>query len=78
MKGAELNVVLQQQDPDVVFITETKLTPDYVVSQYVDCTAYNLFRKDRVSGPGGGVLIMVNLRPSGGGHMLPPCRVFCV
>ena len=50
---------LRQESPDVVFITETKLSHECVVSQYIDCASYRVFRKDRVSGTGGGVMIMV-------------------
>ena len=43
----------------MVLITETKLSAESVTAQFVDCSHYNVFRKDRDTGLGGGVLIMV-------------------
>ena len=59
IKGSELNIVIQQESPDIVFVTETKLSAKCIVTQYVDCAEYNIFRKDRDTGLGGGILIMV-------------------
>ena len=47
IKGSELNIVIQQESPDIVFVTETKLSAKCIVTQYVDCAEYNIFRKDR-------------------------------
>ena len=58
-KGVELNIRVQSEKPDVVCLTETKLTENCLLSQYVDCADYQVFRRDRISGNGGGVLIMV-------------------
>ena len=58
-KGVELNICVQKEKPDVICLTETKLTENCLLSQYVDCADFQIFRKDRSSGNGGGVLIMV-------------------
>lgn len=57
-KGEELNIAVTHNDPDVLCIVETKLNEQDVVSQYLDCKDYWMFRKDR-NHCGGGVLIMV-------------------
>ena len=58
-KDSELIVLIEQTAPDIVLITETKLLPEHVVTEYMHCTGYTVFRKDRGTGRGGGVLIMV-------------------
>ena len=59
LKGDETNITLNQLKPDVVFMTETKMSADQVITQFIECSNYNVFRKDRNSGKGGGVLILV-------------------
>ena len=59
VKGSKLSILIEQCDPDIVLITETKLGPDGVLAQFVDCSNYDVFRKDRMTCEGGGVLIMV-------------------
>ena len=59
MKGAELQAVVDEVEPHVVFLTETKLLKDMVISQYLDCTNFSVFRRDRGQGRGGGVMILV-------------------
>ena len=58
-KSAELHIILPRENPDVVFLTETKLTEDILTSQFLDCNSYQSFRRDRGKGRGGGVLMMV-------------------
>ena len=58
-KGGELSVLLNRMNPHVVFVTETKMNDDEVTTQFMDCSNYAEFRKDRNSGHGGGVLILV-------------------
>ena len=59
LKGAELQAVVDEVEPHVVFLTETKLLKDMVISQYLDCTNFAVFRGDRGQGRGGGVMILV-------------------
>ena len=59
LKGAELQVILNEVEPHIVFLTETKLSKDMVISQYLDCTDFSVFRRDRGKGRGGGVVILV-------------------
>ena len=58
-KGAELQVILAEEEPHLVFLTETKFTDDVVTSQFIDCSNYTVFRRDRGTGRGGGVVILV-------------------
>ena len=58
IKGSELSMIIKEDDPEIVFVVETKLKDDEVTSQYPDCGGYRVYRKDR-TGPGGGVLLMV-------------------
>ena len=58
IKGSELSILMQLEDPDVVFIVETKLDGQDITSQYLTCNGYRIYRKDR-NGHGGGVLLMV-------------------
>ena len=58
-KGGEMNVVIQTEEPDIIFITESKLSNGALLAQFIDCQNFNIYRKDRSHGYGGGVLIMV-------------------
>ena len=58
-KGGELCVLLNRMNPRVVFVTETKMNDNKGTTQFIDCSNYVEFRKDRDSGHGGGVLILV-------------------
>ena len=58
-KGSELDIIIQREDPDVICLTETKLSSHCTLTQYLNCQTYNVFRKDRTTGGGGGVLMMV-------------------
>ena len=59
LKGGELSIALRQEEPHIVFVTETKLHEDQTLTQFTDCSGYNVFRKDRSTGQGGGVLMLV-------------------
>ena len=59
-KGAELQIILEREKPDIVFITETKLSEASITSQYLNCDNYSVFRRDRTTRKGGGVMLMVN------------------
>ena len=58
-KGDELNIAINHFKPHIVFITETKMDETQVVSQFIECSGYTVFRRDRGYGRGGGVLILV-------------------
>ena len=47
-KGAELQVIIAEKEPHLIFLTETKLSDDTVASQFIDCSNYTVIRKDRV------------------------------
>ena len=58
LKGNKYSEILNYIDvhnPDVFFVTETKLKTDDVL---VHLDNYNIFRKDRMNSLGGGVLIL--------------------
>jgi exonuclease III len=57
-KTPELVVVIEQHKSDVILVTKTWLTND-VPDQSVNITGFNLTRKDRTTGRGGGVAIYV-------------------
>ena len=58
-KGAELDTILSSVEPHVIFLTETKMTKSQVTSQFFDCRKYVIFRKERTTGRGGGVQILI-------------------
>ena len=58
LKGNELNLIMSQDDPDILFVVETKMYAEDIMSQYLMCNGYREYRKDR-QGIGGGVLLMV-------------------
>ena len=58
-KGGELSVVLNHVNPHVVFTTESKMDENQPTAQFIDCSSYAEFRRDRECGHGGGVLILV-------------------
>ena len=60
VKGDELCIAFSQQKPHLVFVTETKMQADKNIQQFIDCSNYHVFNKDRKSGYGGGVLILVS------------------
>ena len=43
------------QDNDIIILQETKFTPD----SNVRCKGFNIFRKERLTGLGGGLMIMI-------------------
>ena len=45
LKGAELKAVVDEVEPHVVFLTETKLLKDMVISQYLDCTNFSVLEE---------------------------------
>ena len=46
-KTAELSILLKEEKPDFVFITETKLNAEFLNSNIFDTKIYNVYRKDR-------------------------------
>ena len=58
-KSAELGIAIGTEKPHVILLTETKLTSEVLTSQFLDCGSYSVFRRDRHSGRGGGVIILV-------------------
>ena len=60
-KAHELELLIQQHQPDIFAITETKLNPQ-ISDKEISSHAYTLYRFDRINGvrPGGGVLIGIN------------------
>ena len=58
IKGSELSMLMKQEEPEVIFLVETKLNEQDVTSHYLDCTGYRTYRKDR-QGLGGGILLMI-------------------
>ena len=82
IKGSELSILMQLEDPDVVFIVETKLDDQDITSQYLTCNGYRIYRKDR-NGHAGGVLLidstsrlfLVNTKSSSDGLSSPLQRV---
>ena len=59
LKGGELSIMLNQVKPHIVFLSETKMNSEHNVAQFVDCSEYIVIRKDRGSGHGGGVMMLV-------------------
>ena len=57
-KLAKLHAFIEYYSPDVIIGTETKLKPDILDSE-IFLYSYNVFRRDRISNDGGGVLIAV-------------------
>lgn len=55
----DLSVTAQQYKPNVICITETWLNEN-IPDANVNLLGYNLFRKDRVNGSGGGIAIYVS------------------
>ena len=58
-KGVELQTAIYKKQPDIIFLTETKLTEESVISQFLDCSGYTVFRQDWGKVGGGGVMILV-------------------
>ena len=61
-KVAEFSVMINNEKPDFVFLTETKLNADFLNVNIFDTKVYNVFKRDRPNqaAPGGGVTILVN------------------
>ena len=57
-KRAEIELLVHEENPDVIGITETWLRPDIEDSE-INLDSYALFRKDRTNARGGGVLIYI-------------------
>ena len=60
-KISEFCLLVLEEDPDLIFLTETKLNPDILNHTVFDVNNYNIYRKDRLlqNAPGGGVAILV-------------------
>ena len=60
-KTAELQILLSVENPDIIFLTETKCNGEVLDSTLFDTNQYSVIRKDRVvqHAPGGGVAILV-------------------
>ena len=54
VKGAELQIQIDNEKPHAIFITETKLTDEITTSQFLNCYNYTVLRKDRTTEKGGG------------------------
>ena len=62
-KIPELHQVIDQTKPDIIACTETWLKPEIKSSEiFPDSFRYNIFRDDRVTSKGGGVLLAVSKR----------------
>ena len=55
----ELTIQVDKYKSDIIFVTETWLT-ESIPDEAIPIPGFNLFRKDRPSGRGGGVAIYVN------------------
>ena len=53
----ELRDIIQEKKPDIICITETKLTPE-ITFEALGLDDYNIWRKERTNKGGGGVMIM--------------------
>ena len=64
-KQAELELLVHDENPDLIAITETWLRAD-IEDNEISLGSYSLFRKDRLNARGGGVLIYIRetLKPS--------------
>ena len=58
-KTDEISVLFSQCAPSIVCLTETWLTPD-IPDSVVDMQGYEILRKDRLSGLGGGVAVYIS------------------
>ena len=56
-KLAELKDRIQDKNPDIICITETKLTPN-IMDEALGLEQYTIWRKERKNKGGGGILIM--------------------
>ena len=58
-----LSTLINNEQPHTIMITETKMCPSNVSSDYFKCNEYkkeyNVYRKERPSRQGGGVAILV-------------------
>lgn len=63
-KTAELEALLDKEQPDLVFLTETKCNKDTLSSNNSNTKNYTAIRKDRPVqiAPGGGVALLINNR----------------
>ena len=55
-KKLELTDTIQEKNPDIICITETKLKPESTIES-LGLDNYNIWRKDRTHKEGGGVMI---------------------
>ena len=60
-KTAELEMLVNEENPDLVFLTETKCNPEILNSTLFNTECYTVVRKDRPvqNAPGGGIAILV-------------------
>ena len=56
-KKLELKDTIQEKNPDIICITETKLKPESTI-ETLGLDNYNIWRKERTCKDGGGVMIM--------------------
>ena len=55
----ELKILVDNNNSDIVFLTETWLT-DNIPDEAINCLGMNLVRLDRKNGTGGGVALLIN------------------
>ena len=59
IKCDSLELAIQQNNPHIIFLTETKLQTTDITSTFVNTCDYNIYQRDR-GVIGGGVMIMVH------------------
>ena len=57
-KRNELNIMVEDNDPHIIGITESWATPD-ISDAELGMTGYAMFRKDRIGRRGGGVILYI-------------------
>ncbi|XP_052788541.1 uncharacterized protein LOC128223297 [Mya arenaria] len=80
-KKHEFHNLLSDQNPDIVAGTESWLTADHYSSEiFPESLGYTVFRRDRKSGKGGGVFILVknNLIPSVQPNLNTNCEILWI
>lgn len=60
-KTAELETIMNEENPDIIFLTETKCNPEMLNATLFNTDCYTIVRKDRPdqAAPGGGVTILI-------------------
>ena len=61
-KRNELNIMVEDNDPHIIGITESWATPD-ISDAELGMTGYVMFRKDRIGRRGGGVILYILKNP---------------